>query len=261
MSQPNETPKQALISLLTEKPPYGDDKPDLVSADRLRRIAEAWASTGSHFSAGYVFSQAAHYAWGDVDAMFSSSIAALKEFQTAMNAPEAEPLEQVASLWMCMVEIGTSSPLFDPSQVGSVYRMLGGELAQILTRLGNDAEDLSCREGFLIRGLLLTTDLEGSWSTRFPEVEIRGTGMSGPGAGPITFTVESAFKHFIDSGDYAAADKLASQCPDAFRSHGLRGWRSAVTGLLNQDIAVDRFADAALEVSIQVCELHACSFA
>ena len=72
----------------------------------------------------------------------------------------------------------------------------------------------SAREGFRIRGLLLTTDLEGSWSTSFPEVEIRGKGMSGPGGGLIASTVESAFQHFIDSGDYAAADKLASQCPD-----------------------------------------------
>ena len=64
MSQPDETPKQALISLLTETPPYGGNKPDLVSAERLRQIAEVWAATGSHFSAGYVFSQAAHITRG-----------------------------------------------------------------------------------------------------------------------------------------------------------------------------------------------------
>jgi len=201
MSQLNETPRQAFVSFLGEIPPGRGGKPDLASAERLRQIAEAWAADGSHFCAGYVLTRATYYAWGEDDIMFSSTIAALKEFQTAMNEPGVEPLEQVASLWMCMVEMGVTRSLFaDPSEVGQVYRMLGSELAQILARLGNDVEDISAREGFLIRGFLLTTDLEGSWSTSFPEVEIQGTSMSG-GMLPITITVESAFRHFRRRAD------------------------------------------------------------
>jgi hypothetical protein len=181
-----------------------------------------------------------------MDAVVSCSAAALEEFQAAFSASEATPLEQVASLWMIIVELGMTGIWFDPVQLGSFYRKLQGALAQTLTQLASSTDDMSARIGFLVRGFRLTTDLDGNWSTDFPELEIQGTSMS-PGSEQLTITVESAFRYFIDSGDYVAAAAVASECPDAFTTPGLRGWRAAVAGLLNQDAAVDRFAEAAAE--------------
>jgi hypothetical protein len=48
---------------------------------------------------------------------------------------------------------------------------------------------MSAREGFLVRGFLLTTDLEGNWPTVFPEVEIQGFSTSGPSTDALTLSV------------------------------------------------------------------------
>jgi hypothetical protein len=246
MPEQRGTPRQELAKFFQGHPPLGRTQPNLAAAQTLREIAESAAAAGSHFLAGYAQSQASHYVWGDPDAMFAMSKAALIEYQAAMNAPGVDRLEQIAALWMCRVEISLSRTLFGPSEVGPVYGMLGSELAHILYELGMEAEEALAKDGFLIRGLLLTTDLEGTWTAHFPEVEIQGTVVMGsPTAGPITLTVESAFQHYVEVSDYTAAQGLANLRPEAFTTHGLRGWRSAVAGLFNPDVAVECFAEAA----------------
>jgi hypothetical protein len=53
----------------------------------------------------------------------------------------------------------------------------------------------------------------------------------------------------VRGGDYVAADSVARTCPEAFTSHGLRGWRAAVSGYLAPGQAVERFTEAAEELS------------
>jgi hypothetical protein len=249
-SQQAESPRRAFIKYVTENPLHVIQRPDIASVERLRQIADWWSACGDHFAAGYVLSQCASYAWGDVDATVSCSVEALKEFQVAISSPGVDPLEQVASLWMCLVELGMTGIWLGLVEIDSLYRSLQSGLGHALAQLGAKAEDVSAHEGFLIRGLLLTTDLDGNWSTVFPEVEIQGHSMSIPGDGRLTFSVESAFRYLIDSGDYTAADTIANQCPQAFTTPGLRGWRAAVIGLLNGDVAVERFAEAAAEFAL-----------
>ena len=134
----------------------------------------------------------------------------------------------------------------DPAQLGLTYRKLQVDLAEILIQLAAATEDASARAGFLIRGFLLTTDLDGGWSTSFPEIEIQGANLS-TGSEQLTLTVASAFRYCVDSGDYIAADRLARQRPEEFTTPGLRGWRAALTGLLDQDTAVRQFSAAAAE--------------
>jgi len=249
VSQPDDSPKQMFMELSAERPFYGGDRPDLVTVERLRKIADNWGEVGAHFAAGYALSQGIMCAWGDPEVMASCLATAVQEFQKAISAPGAPALEQAASVWMCLVEFGTTRGiLFDSAEQSAIYRSLQGDLARILSKLGNNTEDISARFGFLVRGVILTTDFEGNWSTTFPEVEIRGQARSG-GADQLTLYIESAFRYFIDSGDYVAANGIASQCPEAFTTPGLRGWRAALVGLLSQDEAANRFAEAATELA------------
>jgi hypothetical protein len=205
---------------LAERPFCGGDRPDLVSVERLRQIADRWGKGGAHFAAGYALSQRVTYAWGDVDAMASCLAAAVREFQAAITAPGTSALEQAASLWMCLVEFGMARGiLFDYAVQSAIYRRLQSDLAQVLSMLGNNAQDLSARLGFLVRGCILTTDFEGNWSAKFPEIEIHGQVRSG-GGDQLTLYLESAFQYFIDSGDYVAANSIACRYPEAFTALG-----------------------------------------
>ncbi len=246
MTQREITPKQAFLDLLAEYMHAGSSKPDLDAVSRFREIAAEWSACGAHFSAGYVLREAIDYAWGDPATMMSCSAASLREFNAAAAAPGATLVEQAAALRMALAETGMSGRLFG-QELGAAYRLLGDELAQVLLRLGNETRDPVGREGFLVRGFILHTDMEGSWSSEFPDLEIRGTSTGRTGDGQLTLTVHSAFRHFIDSGDYMAAADVARQVPGAFTAPGLRGWRAAVSGLLHPDEAVERFAEAAME--------------
>ena len=250
MPESAESAKQAFRGILRDIPPYAIRRPDLASVDRLREIANTCSQAGDHFAAGYILQQCTTFAWGDIDVTTSCSVAAIKEFQEAIEAPGAQPLEQVASLWMCLNEIAMTGSWLDPDD--SMYRSVRSAIAHALMQIAGRAEDATAREGFLIRGFLLTTDFDGNWSTEFPELEIQGASMSSAGGTAMTLGVVSAFRYYIDSGDYVAAGSIASQCPEAFTTPGLRGWRAGVSGFLNQGSAVATFADAAAELALDL---------
>jgi len=42
VSQPDDSPKQMFMELSAERPFYGGDRPDLVTVERLRKIADNW---------------------------------------------------------------------------------------------------------------------------------------------------------------------------------------------------------------------------
>lgn len=244
-----DSPKQSFVDFLRSRPTYAREGPDPESVDRLRDIAKAWSDRGQHFYSGYTLCQTRYYAWGDPDLMASCARGAFQEFQFAVGDPSVTDLERIASLWMWSVETGMYDWLFDPAKLQSMRRALESELAQSLVQLAETSQDQATREGYLIRGFHLVTDFEGTWMTEFPKFEIHGTGMSGPGAGSLLLTVQSAFQRFVNIGDYIAAHNLAIKCPEAFTTHGLQGWRAAVTGLLNSGEAVERFSEAATEFS------------
>lgn len=248
MPESAESAKQTFRSIMRDMPPHAIQMPDLSSVERLRKIADTLSETGDHFAAGYILQQCTTLAWGDVDVSTSCSVAAIKEFQSAVDAPEAHPLEQVASLWMSLNEIAMSGSWLDPDD--SMYQAVRSAIAQSLVLIAERTENATARDGFLIRGFLLTTDFDGIWSTEFPELEIQGASMTRAGDTAITLSVVSAFRYYVDGGDYVAAGSIASQYPLAFTTPGLRGWRAGVSGFLNEDVAVAEFANAAAELAL-----------
>src|SRR5579859_2788885 len=88
----------------------------------------------------------------------------------------------------------------------------------------------------------------GTWRPEFPEVEIDSGGMM-IGRAAVVLMMPSAFRLFVRGGDYVAADSVARACPETFTTPGLRGWRAAVSGYLAPAQAVERFTEAAEELS------------
>jgi len=243
MTGESETPKEAFQRYLS-MPFASHDRPDLAAVSDLRRIAAAWITEQQFFSAGYTLYRALDFAWGDIGAINECFFAALDAF--ANGAESTSPLPRLGCLWMRRVLLDQNYAGLEASSVGVATRALDAELAQQLLELGEAADDENTRAAFLVRGLHLITDWQGTWTTEFPDFEIYGNGM-GVARESIRLTIQSAFQKFVSMSDYAAADQVANSCPDAFVAPGLRGWRSAVRGSLNPDQAVERFREAATE--------------
>ena len=252
MAGPPDSPKQSFIAFVRTRSIYGRERLDPESVDHLRDIAKVWSDGGCHFYSGHVLCQAIDCAWGDLDLMTSCAQAAFQEFEIAVKDSSVTDLERIASLWMWNVEMGAHRWLFEPTKLLALHRILESELIQSLVRLAEATSDQATREGYLIRGFHLVTDFEGRWMEEFPRFEIHGTGMSGSGSGSLLLAVQSAFQRSINIGDYVAAQSFAAQCPGAFTTHGLLGWRAAVKGLLNSSEAAERFSEAAREFSQDV---------
>jgi hypothetical protein len=61
----------------------------------------------------------------------------------------------------------------------------------------------------------------------------------------LAVSLPSAFKLFISLNDYRGAQQVAELCPNAFDTPGLKGWRFAVRGFLEPDVAAEMFSNAA----------------
>jgi len=120
-------------------------------------------------------------------------------------------------------------------------RLLQQELAERLIKFFGETKN---SESYLVRGLILTTDLDGSWEVTFPEHEISG-GSETMGAGQLSLEIRSAFHLLLALGDFAGAQNIVEHYPDAFITPGLKGWRFATRGFLNPGNAVEMFNSAA----------------
>jgi hypothetical protein len=249
MSESIQDPKAAFLAFLAERFPMASGpRPDPASVERLRAIAASWHEASQHFYAGYALRQAIHFAWGDGDAVKGCSLGALREFEHAVTDTNAAELEVAASLWMWALEVGMNYRHADPSSVRGEIRALEEELAQRLIHIADQADDPLARAGFLVRGFRLETDFGDAWRPEFPESEVDHD-LIMTTLESLALMMPSAFRLFVLSGDYVAADSVARACPEGFTSHGLNGWRAAVTGFLTPEKAVERFMEAAEEFS------------
>ena len=117
---------------------------------------------------------------------------------------------------------------------------MGDELAQ---RLLTHFADSGNAENYLVKGISLTTDLEGKWSVDFPEYEV-GTETSNI-TPPVTFGVPSAFNLFVAEEDWQGAHEIVKRYYDAFSSHGLKGWKAVVLANFDNSRAVEFLDEAA----------------
>ena len=241
-----EDPKAAFLAFLAEG--HFVPHPDRALVGRLQAIAASWREASQHFYAGYALWRAMDFAWGEVGALKDCALGASREFETAISDPNANELEVAAALRMWALEVGMNYRDVDPTLVRREVGALQEELAERLIHIADKTDDPRARAGFLIRGFQLETDFAGTWRPEFPEVEIDSYGMTF-GRGSVVLMMPSAFRLFVRGGDYVAADSVARACPGAFTSHGLRGWRAAVTGYLTPGQAVEQFTEAAEELS------------
>ena len=153
---------------------------------RLSRAAELWRKLDQYFSAGMAMSAAVRAAWGRPELMAEAQNASLEDFGAAVASnPPASPgglaslhkLRQALqqSLWLIQTE-------HEKRAVKGRIRLLGGELGQrLLTHFGESNE----AENYLVKGIRLSTDLDGSWTVDFPSYEVNNqTESIGP---PVTF--------------------------------------------------------------------------
>jgi len=212
--------------------------------ERLKRAADLWRVAGQQFSAGAAMSRAVHAAWGRPDQMVESQNAALRDFQSAvLENPPASPAG-LASLHKLRAELGQTLWLFhtDKRAVKTQIRMLGEELGQ---RLLSHFAASEHADSYLVKGIRISTDLDGNWNVEFPSYEVNhGVELFG---NQLTLAVPSAFHLFIAQEDWHGAHEIVKHYPSAFASHGLRGWRAAVLANVDPSRAVELYDQAADE--------------
>jgi hypothetical protein len=209
----------------------------------LGEAAKLWSADGRHFSAGYAMSWAARAAWGNPEAMMAAQRTAVGHYMRAIHTNPPETLEALAALHKLRGELSDASLLFGAraERFRSASKEIDGELAQRILTFYTDSPHA---ENFLVRGIQLSTNLDGIWEPLFPEYEVAlGTESFGE---RIVLNLPSAFHLLIRIGDYQSADAIARALPQALTSHGLRGWAAVAASFVDREHAVewlDRAAD------------------
>lgn len=183
---------------------------DKASVQLLSDAASDWEKDGKYFSAAYAMGQAISAAWGDGQLIRSCIRRALTDYRKCVEANPPDSYESLVAL------LKWSEALYFPLQSSdrSQWEGLWNELAQ---RLFNYFKDSPHVDSYLVRGVLLKTDLEGDWESEFPEFEV-AMGVSGLNRfeGFVTLNLPSAFRLFIYAGDYQGARAVIERCPQAF---------------------------------------------
>jgi len=238
---------QEFLELLSDHSRLMDarPRPDRELVAKIQDIAARWSAVSQYFYAGFALSNAVQPAWGDGELVASCSLDAIRAYLRGTSAAEAAPIERIACMHRLTIEVGQNYISVDNSATRRNVRTLTEELAQMLLQIGQQETDATARGGFLVRGFRLETDFQGAWRPDFPEAEVRGESTF-YNVQSITITIPSAFQLLVRAGDYFAANAVVQESlPEAFNSHGLRGWCAAVRGFLYPERAVEEFNLAA----------------
>ena len=210
---------------------------DREAVDILRNAADLWRADQHFFSAGVCMSEAVHGAWGDGAEVDRCLVQALQDYRACVDSQPPNSFESLAALrkWTSVLTY------FERSFASHWQKLLQEELAERLVKFFGDSQDSG---SYLVRGFVLTTDLDENWEVIFPEHEVSGRGEFRNGS-QLSIEMRSAFRLLLALGDYAGAQEIIKRCPDAFNTPGLKGWRFAVGGFLSPGEAVELFAKAA----------------
>jgi hypothetical protein len=217
--------------------PAGDE-----AYDKLSRAAELWRSDGQHFSAGVAMLRASDAVWGHPDRMRVAFQAGYADFER-VNAEE--PLSSPASMaavYKLRQSLVRASSLFDidRAMISSRVRELNSELGRRLFKHFRDTEHA---DNYLARGIVLVTDMDGTWDTRFPDYEVH-LGVE-HGGQELVLNIPSAFHLFVSNGEWQAAHEIVNLRKEAFTTPGLKGWRAVTLANVNPAEALARFDEAA----------------
>jgi hypothetical protein len=209
---------------------------------KLCQAADLWRRDGQHFSAGIAMLRAVDAAWGDPERMSEAQRAALPDFDRVISEYAPESAASLASLYKTRQSLERTLWLFDADRPAIVTRVreLNSELAQrLLTHFANSDQ----ADNYLVRGLVITTDLDGAWEEHFPDYEVP-LGVEQWGQ-EIILNVPSAFHLFVADGDWQGAHEIARARSSAFTTPGLKGWRAVTLAHAEPQEAVRWFDDAA----------------
>jgi hypothetical protein len=211
--------------------------------EMLCRAAELWRAEGQPFSAGMAMLRAVDAAWGRPELMLDAHRAALRDFECVVaEQPPASPAA-LAALYKLWQTLGRALWLFeqeDRDTVRSRIRELESELSQRLLTHFTDSENA---DNYLVRGIIIVTDLDGQWSVQFPQYEVpHNTEQVGEEA---ILNIPSAFRLFVFGRDWLGAHEIVKNRKDAFTTPGLMGWRAVTLANVTPGEAVTHFDEAA----------------
>ncbi|HEV2549969.1 MAG TPA: LysR family transcriptional regulator [Stellaceae bacterium] len=210
--------------------------------DQLCRCAQLWREGRQHFSAGLAMFDASDSAWGRPDLMLSAVEVGFQDLERAISENPVNSPESIAALYKLIQSLSRSARMFDVDQVAYSARIreLRSELGQ---RLFKHYKNSDHADNYLVRGIVITTDRDGSWDVRFPDYEVPlGFEQRGP---EVLLNIPSAFHLFTSNAEWQAASEIVVLQKDAFTSPGLRGWRAVTLSNVNPTEAVERFDEAA----------------
>lgn len=209
---------------------------------QFNQAAKIWRELGQHFSAGMAMTAAVYAAWGQPAFMAEAQNASLRDFNAAVVSNSPETPAALGALVKLLSELRQTLWLFQVERraVKSQVRLLSEELAQRLLTHFSDSEH---SENYLVKGVRLSTDLDGNWTVDFPSYEV-AHGVQSMGS-HVTLGLPSAFHLFISVEDWQGAYEIILRHPSAFSSHGLKGWKAVVLANIDKAQAVEHFDEAA----------------
>jgi len=209
----------AARELFLEVPPLrvaaGDD-----AYDKLSRAANLWRKSGQHFSAGLAMLDAFAAAWGQPDRMLEALRLGLADFERVISEQDPSSPASIAALYKLRQSTDRVSWVSDVDRatISARIRELSSELGQ---RLFSHFRNSEHADSYLVRGVVIVTDRDGMWNTRFPDYEVP-LGVEHPGR-ELILNVPSAFHLFVRTGEWQAAHEVINLCNGAFTTPGLKG--------------------------------------
>jgi hypothetical protein len=218
----------------------GDD----VSYQKRVEVARLWRCENQHFSAGIAMLRAADADWSDPDRTFDAYQMAMKDFEYVLAREKPDSLASIAALFKLRNTLFWVAWRFEltDNTIKARARELSSELAERLLTHFAQSENA---DNYLVRGIVVATDLDGSWSVRFPpkyEVAPSIERFENP---ELILNVLSAFQLFVEDRDWFRAHDIVKARPNGFTSPALTGWRAVTLANVNPTEAVERFDEAA----------------
>jgi hypothetical protein len=211
--------------------------------EMLCKAAELWRAEGQPFSAGMAMLRAVDAAWGRPEVMLEAHHAALHDFERVVIEQPPNTPAALAALHKLLRTLGRALWLFeeeDRDTVRSRIRELESELSQRLLTHFMDSENA---DNYLVRGIVIVTDLDGQWNVQFPEYEV-ALNCEQLGEEAI-LNIPSAFHLFVYGRDWLGAHEIVKTRKDAFRTPGLMGWRAVTLANVIPAQAMTHFDEAA----------------
>lgn len=187
-------------------------------------------------------SRALDASWGSPNRMLEAQRAELLDFERVISECTPDSPAALAALYKLRQSLTRALWLFevDRAAIRTRIREINSELAQRLLRHFGSSEHA---DNYLVRGIVITTDLDGMWTVHFPAYEVP-LGIEQLGQ-ELVLNIPSAFHLFAFDGDWQGAHEIAKERTGAFSTPGLKGWRAVTLAHVEPAEAVAWFDEAA----------------